>query len=164
MRDDESVELAMLLTEARLASADPMARLRALLDTFERGLEVATTEPALAKPSRVRPGQFTWRASNSRQMLLHDAIDARRTVRFSYQGRIRIVEPHVLGTKDGRLQVLTRQVGGHSSSGGLPDWRRFFVDELYNPEMLPETFGVRPFWSRRRSSFDRYIAIARASR
>lgn len=73
-----------------------------------------------------RPGVFSWGRSASAPTVHHDAIDQRRVVRFFYDGRKRVAEPHVLGTKYGRLQVLTWQTGRQSSSDPLSDWRRFF--------------------------------------
>jgi predicted DNA-binding transcriptional regulator YafY len=105
---------------------------------------------------------FGWGSSTSPEKLLHDAIDGRNVVRFDYRGRERIAEPHVLGTKDGRLQILTWQIGGSSSSGPLPNWRRFFVDELSSLRVMNETFAGGRFTGGRHAAFDRQIAFVRA--
>jgi hypothetical protein len=168
MRDDQSVAFAQLVRQSRYAGDNTESRVRARLVAFEQGLEVGATrvvEPIqTSKGSIVPPSPnelFTWGSSGSLEMLLHDAIDRRNLVSFLYEGHARIVEPHVLGTKNGRLQILAWQVGGRSSSGNLPNWRRFFVHELSELEILNETFsGARPSWGPR-SAFDRQIAVVR---
>ena len=61
-------------------------------------------------------------------------------LQFSYDGKIRVAEPHVLGMSNGIVQLLTFQTGGFSSSGGLPDWRRFDVNNIHMLSILPQTF------------------------
>lgn len=51
-------------------------------------------------------------------MTIRDAILNKQQVTATYQGHIRQMCPHVIGTKDGREQVLFYQFGGTSSSGG----------------------------------------------
>jgi predicted nucleotidyltransferase len=169
MRDSEAGEFAQLVSASRYAGDDVEARLRSRLTAFERALEIgaaqaiertATPPAPSAPPPRART-VFSWGSSGSVQMLLHDAIDRHRVVRFDYNGRPRIAEPHVLGTKDGRLQILTWQTDGASSSGPLPDWRRFFVDELARLELTDETFSGPRLAPGRHSSFDRQIAVVR---
>ena len=41
-----------------------------------------------------------------------------------------MAEPHVYGMKDGKRQILVYQIGGLTSSGKIPDWRRMNLDEL----------------------------------
>lgn len=94
-------------------------------------------------------------------MLLHDAIDRRRVIRFEYQGFPRIAEPHVLGIKEGRLAVLTWQTGGSSYSGPLPDWRRFHIDEVAHLEITDEAFAGRRLGPGRHSAFDQQIVVVR---
>ncbi|MCV5751998.1 hypothetical protein OFN51_24555, partial [Escherichia coli] len=53
------------------------------------------------------------------------AIQNKLVIEFTYSNRLRVVEPHVLGVCNGNVQVLAYQIGGQSSSGGLPEWRRF---------------------------------------
>jgi predicted nucleotidyltransferase len=177
MRTDESIEFAQLVRESRYGGDGVEGRLRARLTAFERGLEAGATggmpvvEISRAPiPSRVTPrietvrsresaGLLSWGRSGSLEMLLHDAIDKRRIVRFVYDRHVRIAEPHVLGTKNGRLQILMWQTGGQSSSGSLPDWRRFFVDQLSGVEILSDTFAGPRLPRSRHSAFDRQIAV-----
>jgi hypothetical protein len=51
------------------------------------------------------------------------AIAERRLIRFVYDGRDRIAEPHDYGVRNGAAQLLVYQIGGESRSGGLPEWR-----------------------------------------
>ena len=82
-------------------------------------------------------------------------------VEFWYGDHQRIAEPHVLGVSDGETQVLVFQVGGSSSSGGIPEWRRFDLNRISRLITLPETFpGRRPFPSGKHSSWDFRIAVA----
>ena len=90
------------------------------------------------------------------------AIRERRMLGFVYRGLARIAEPHVAGIKGGRQGMLAYQTGGQSSSGGLPEWRRFYLDEISGLHMLKEGFdGPRPYPSGRHSSWDSTIAVVR---
>jgi predicted DNA-binding transcriptional regulator YafY len=89
--------------------------------------------------------------------LLAAALAQRRIVELTYAGRRRVVEPHVLGTYHGRLQLLAYQVAGQSSSGGLPEWRRFDVDRIFRVQLLESHFGTRP--ARDHARFDEVIAF-----
>ena len=55
------------------------------------------------------------------------AIVHRQPISATYQGRHRILHPHVVGTKNGVWNVLSYQSGGESSSGLSADpaqnWR-----------------------------------------
>jgi len=184
VRDDDSPAFAQFLKASRYAGDTQDAQLRRRLSAFELGLQRGAFRPAtiqdalrtranpLAPPSivpalpaalhlRAVPGGQTWGASGSLEQRLHDAIDNRYLVEFYYKGRPRIVEPHVLGVKDGRLQVLTYQVGGRSSSGPLPDWRRFFVGELSRLQVTTEAFVPQQVTFGPHSPFDRQIAVVR---
>src|SRR5207253_9249610 len=62
---------------------------------------------------------------------LVEAITSRRVVEFDYRRLMRIAEPHTLGINtSGVEQLLAYQIRGKSSSGPLPDWRRFDVDDI----------------------------------
>ena len=101
------------------------------------------------------------------------AIRERRMLGFVYNGLARIAEPHVAGIKGGRQGMLAYQTGGRqgmlayqtggqSSSGGLPEWRRFYLDKISGLCVLKEGFdGPRPYPSGRHSSWDSTIAVVR---
>lgn len=94
------------------------------------------------------------------QDIIVDAIQRKHLLKFQYHKLERIVEPHVYGVLDGQPQLLVYQIRGRSSSGGLPQWRRMFVNEISSLEIMNESFpGRRPFPSGKHSSFDRTIAI-----
>lgn len=67
--------------------------------------------------------------------IVRDAIQNRKIVAATYRGRVRVMCPHVLGTKRGRHQALFYQFAGESNRGLGPDgdpenWRCMFLDEL----------------------------------
>lgn len=94
------------------------------------------------------------------EQILKAAIANKQLVEFSYSGHQRIAEPHVLGISGGALQFLGYQVGGSSSSGGIPEWRRFDLSKISNLKPLQQAFaGKRPFPSGKHSSWDQQLAI-----
>jgi hypothetical protein len=95
------------------------------------------------------------------QQLIEQAIRGKALIEFTYSDHHRVVEPHVLGLKDGVIQFLGYQIGGTSSSGGaLPEWRRFDVVKILRLVVTANLFhGRRPFPSGRHSVWDRQILI-----
>lgn len=95
------------------------------------------------------------------QQLIEQAIRGKSVIEFTYRNHRRVVEPHVLGIKDGAVQILGYQIGGSSSSGGqLPEWRRFDLDNMVGLTVTAHVFaGRRPFPSGRHSSWDREILV-----
>jgi len=166
--DDESAAFMQFARSSRYVGDDVGGKLRTRIGAFERGLELGATSTPITIVTQPLPQQSHRTAGplvrshrDSVQMLLHDAIDKRRVVQFVYNRQVRIAEPHVLGLKNGRLQILTWQTGGRSSSGRIPDWRRFFANELSQVELTSETFaGPRLTWGKH-SAFDRQIAVVR---
>jgi len=73
--------------------------------------------------------------------LLRTAIAQRCKVRFSYQGKPRIAEPHDYGIQNGRALLLTYQTGGQSNSGRLPAWRWIDVSKITDLEILDSKFA-----------------------
>lgn len=66
---------------------------------------------------------------------------------------LRIAEPHLLGEHAGRIQMLVYQIGGSSSSGSLPHWRRVDLADVVDLRVLTDGFdGPRtdrfPNWDR----------------
>ena len=68
--------------------------------------------------------------------ILRQAIQNKLQVTCTYRGYPRELCPHVVGTKDGRRQVLAYQFAGQSSSGLPPggEWRCMVVDEVENAQ------------------------------
>ena len=94
------------------------------------------------------------------QNAIEKSINTKAIVEFHYNGHFRIVEPHVLGISKGTLQILGYQVGGSSSSGGIPEWRRFDLNGMERLVITANTFpGRRPFPSGRHSAWDRELKI-----
>jgi hypothetical protein len=86
---------------------------------------------------------------------LRAAIAQKRTIRFSYNDKERISEPHDYGVQKGRALLLTYQIGGQSSSGTLPDWRWIDVSKISDLEILDATFdGNRPAPSGKHHKWD----------
>ena len=73
---------------------------------------------------------------------VRSAIVHRRPIAALYQGRRRLLCPHLLGwNKQRRLQVLCYQYGGNSESGLQPagasdNWRCLAVENLSQVELL----------------------------
>ncbi len=88
------------------------------------------------------------------------AIKAKKVLSFSYRGLPRVVEPHVYGFQDGIAEFLGYQIRGSSSTGRLPNWRRFKLVSIQNLKILDEGFpGRRSFPSGKHSRWDQQIAI-----
>jgi hypothetical protein len=88
------------------------------------------------------------------------AISSRRVVEFRYRRLPRIAEPHTLAINpDGVEQLLAYQLRGRSTSGRLPDWRRFDVDAIDDLAIRDETFAPRPAPTGRHSRWQRIIAF-----
>jgi hypothetical protein len=69
-----------------------------------------------------------------------------RVLRFTYKGRPREVEPHLVGTHEaGEPLLVAYQTGGESTSGELPGWRTFTTAEVESVEIGEAAFpGPRP--------------------
>jgi predicted DNA-binding transcriptional regulator YafY len=87
--------------------------------------------------------------------ILLAAIRQKHLVQFVFKGNERIVEPHDYGVQNKVARLLAYQVGGVSSSGGLPDWRNFNVANISSLVMLDGTFpGNRPAPSGKHKPWD----------
>ena len=73
--------------------------------------------------------------------LLIQAIKEKRLIRFLYNGKRRIAEPHDYGIQKGSTKLLSYQIGGESTTGGLPDWRSVDVPKISKLELLEEHFA-----------------------
>lgn len=71
---------------------------------------------------------------------LRAAIERRRLVSLSYQGRPRKAEPHDYGINKGKVRLFCYQVGGESRSGTLPSWRLLEVPDILGLEITDESF------------------------
>lgn len=94
------------------------------------------------------------------ERLIIQAIENKQLIELYYHGLLRIAEPHIYGITNGIRQVLVYQTGGQSSNGGLPNWRRFDLNQMTRLVVLAQPFpGRRPIPSGRHSSWDSRIAI-----
>jgi predicted DNA-binding transcriptional regulator YafY len=82
------------------------------------------------------------------------AIRERRVVSFHYDGGQRLVEPFCHGISTAGHEVLRGyQTGGYSSSGRLPAWRLFRLDEVSELTITSSIFdGTRPGYNSRDSA------------
>ena len=90
--------------------------------------------------------------------LLRTAIRDRRLIRFNYNAKLRIAEPHDYGIQKGQVRLLAYQVRG-ASSGRLPGWRWIEVPELSDLEIMEDTFaGPRSEGSSKHHAWDKVFA------
>jgi hypothetical protein len=82
--------------------------------------------------------------------LLRLAASRRQPVAAFYNGRPRLLCPHVLGRKAGRLHAFFYQFGGESNSGlpsapeGVGAWRCFAVEKLSRVELRADAWHTEP--------------------
>jgi len=77
---------------------------------------------------------------------LRRAIDERRVVALvDWEGRVRVVEPHLLfATNAGVRQLAGYQRSGASRSGGLPAWRQFALEDIHTVTISEDVFTPQP--------------------
>lgn len=94
--------------------------------------------------------------------LLRTAISQRRQIRFWYQGKERVAEPHDYGVQNGTVRLLVYQVGGQTNSGHVPAWRLIDVSTMTELEILDRTFpGNRPTPSGKHHRWDQILLRVR---
>jgi hypothetical protein len=82
--------------------------------------------------------------------LLRLAAVRRQPVTAIYDGLPRLLCPHVLGRKSGRLHVFCFQFGGSSNSGlpmvseGIGGWRCLAVEKLSQVELRADAWHTEP--------------------
>ena len=70
------------------------------------------------------------------------AILEHRLVGFKYQGRERVVEPHLVGLHEaGEPMLVAYQTAGASRSGDVPGWRTFITTSMDDVVILDQTFA-----------------------
>lgn len=87
--------------------------------------------------------------------IIINAIKNRQLLEFSYNGHLRIAEPHTFGVfSNGNEILVTYQVDGTSDSGKVPDWRPFTFSKIQNLQILNNTFsGARNGYKKGDSRF-----------
>src|SRR5438067_7390720 len=82
--------------------------------------------------------------------LLRYAAARRQPVVATYDGQPRLLCPHVLGRKSGRLHVFCYQFGGSSNSGlagaseTIGGWRCLAVEKLSQVELRADAWHTEP--------------------
>ncbi len=106
-----------------------------------------TVEGARPRPAAVAP---------MAQPDLKRAVQERLVVRFTYDGRPRVVEPHAYGIgPDGEPVLHGYQTAGESVSGGLPGWRTFAARRITDFRLTEELFpAARPDYVEGRPRLD----------
>lgn len=88
-------------------------------------------------------------------MKISSAIKNKQLLSFTYDGYLRVVEPHTYGIdKKGHSAVRAYQVRGGSESGEYVGWKIFHVSEIQGLTDLQEYFTqARPQYKRNDSAF-----------
>jgi hypothetical protein len=91
---------------------------------------------------------------------LRAAIRGRNAVEFAYHGARRVVHPHAIfiaGTGTHCLDAV--QVGGRSTSGSLPGWRRFDLNDIGAVTVREERFEIDDEFEVRARDYRRGIVV-----
>lgn len=89
-----------------------------------------------------------------------EAIRNRDVIKFTYNGRLRICEPHIFGMANKKNQVLCYQTHGQSMRGGIPEWRRFDIAGIEGLVITGDKFdGPRTIPSGPHSIWDQIILV-----
>ena len=83
------------------------------------------------------------------------AISRRHVISFSYDGRQRVVEPHLVGIdRDGEMTLIAWQLSGGNGEG----WREFHADKLSGLSTTGKRFSdARPGYNPNDPKLDRII-------
>lgn len=80
---------------------------------------------------------------------LCDAIAIQYVVEFDYDGYRRVVEPYKVGSSPTGNDVLDAyQIGGGTSSGEVPAWKLFELEEILQVSIPRQSFSLRGGYSR----------------
>jgi hypothetical protein len=92
---------------------------------------------------------------------LRAAIRERNVVEFRYHGTPRVAHPHAIFIASTGTHCLDAvQVGGRSTSGSLPGWRRFDLNDIDVVTVRDESFEVDPEFEVRARDYRRGIVVA----
>jgi hypothetical protein len=90
--------------------------------------------------------------------LVRQAIINKQCVTCFYNGHLRKMTPHVIGTKNGKQQCLFYQYGGQSSSGLSADqsknWRCIPIDKIEQLSINSDIFQTATNHSRTQTCVD----------
>lgn len=86
------------------------------------------------------------------------AITSLKLIKLTYDGQVRIVEPHVLGYKNHELELLTWQLINQSELGNKEGWRTFQLNKIGNLQMIDQSFnGIRSTKSSNHTTWDSIV-------
>lgn len=91
---------------------------------------------------------------------LQRAVQERRVVSFSYEGQERVVQPHAYGEGSNGPLLRAYQTGGYSSTGNLPQWRLYKVDQMRQLTVGEQTFEIQAGYRRGDSVMRSFYAQA----
>jgi hypothetical protein len=92
---------------------------------------------------------------------LRTAIRDRHVVEFRYHGCSRVAHPHAIFIASTGTHCLDAvQVGGRSTSGSLPGWRRFDLNDIGAVTVREDSFDVDPEFEVRARDYRRGIVVA----
>lgn len=75
--------------------------------------------------------------ANTNRALALEALDKALCLSLTYDGLLRIVEVHTVGTTTAFRQAMSVwQVDGQSNTPPIPDWRLFCFDQCFNVSLL----------------------------
>ena len=90
--------------------------------------------------------------------LIKNAIENRLCITCFYNGYLRKMSPHVIGTKNGKEQALFYQYGGESSSGlssnPVKNWRCIEIYKIERLEINGDIFSTAYNHSRPQTCVD----------
>lgn len=73
--------------------------------------------------------------------ILCEAIRSRRLVEFSYEGSIRLVEPHMIAANELGHHALSGWFVAGLSKSGTPGWREYLLSKISNLRIRDEKFS-----------------------
>ncbi|KGL62920.1 hypothetical protein [Polaribacter sp. Hel1_85] len=90
--------------------------------------------------------------------LIRQAILDRECITCSYNGYVRKMTPHVIGTKNGNKQALFYQYGGNSSSGlssnPFKNWRCIEISKIKDLKLNSDLFQTANNHSKKQTCVD----------
>lgn len=92
--------------------------------------------------------------------IIKTAIKERIVIQFNYQGKLRIVEPFLLGylTETGNLSLSAYKIGGQSTSNSKNPWRTYTVNEITNLKLTDKSAANhRPDYNKNDKRMSRII-------
>ena len=77
--------------------------------------------------------------------IITNAINNKHLIEVTYDRDIRLVEPHVLGYKNSKLELLAWQLNNYAEASLTNDWRTFEIQKITNVKATTKNFlGARP--------------------